>query len=343
MRRASIGTSRRVLGREPAGPADSRLIGAAAAVRVQRAKSPLSLDPEPGISMSPGRLAPELPGSRRKLTTNRGEEKLMRRASICLAVMGLALMALTGVASAAPEVTFKAQAVPIPGYPETGNIYGAGSAVQAEYTIKGTEYVGSPPPLAGINFFLPKGTKLHTAGFKTCPLSELEPTGKGPGGCPKSSHAGPTGEALGYVSLGGERVHESISIESFYAPGGGVEFFAFGHTPVNLEILSKGHYVHLGGGGGFGPELETEIPLVASVPGAPYASTETIKVKAGSAYGPKNPKKAVYYGRVPKKGQCPKGGFKIKTEVIFAEVGGLPRQTVTKEYRAPCPRRSVKK
>lgn len=272
----------------------------------------------------------------------------MRRASTCLAVMGLALMGLTGVASATPEVTFKAEAVPIPGYPETGNIYGAGAAVQAEYTIKGTEYVGSPPPLAGINFYLPKGTKLHTAGFKTCPLSELEPTGKGPTGCPKTSHAGPTGEALGYVSLGGERVHESISIESFYAPGGGIEFFAFGHSPVNLEILSKGHYLNLGGAGGFGPELETEIPLVASVPGAPYASTETIKVKAGSAYGPKvkpshKGKKPVYYGTVPKKGQCPKGGFKIKTEVIFAEVGGLPRQTVTKEYAAPCPRRSVKK
>jgi hypothetical protein len=272
----------------------------------------------------------------------------MRRASICLAVMGIALLALTGVASATPEVTFKAEAVPIPGYPETGNIYGAGAAVQAEYTIKGTEYIGSPPPLAGINFFLPTGTKLHTAGFPTCPLSELEPTGKGPKGCPSKSSAGPTGEAVGFVSLGGERVHETTTIESFYAAGGGIEFLTSGHSPVSLEILSKGHYLNLGGGGGFGPELETEIPLVASVPGAPYASVETIKVKAGSAYGPKVPprhkgKKPVYYGTVPAKGKCPKGGFKIKTEVIFAEVGGLPRQTVTKEYRAPCPRRSVKK
>jgi hypothetical protein len=267
----------------------------------------------------------------------------MRRASICFAVMGLALLAFTGVASAAPEVTFKAEAVPIPGYPETGNIYGAGAAVQAEYTIKGTEYVGSPPPLKGINFFLPTGTKLHTSGFPTCPIAELEPTGKGPKGCSSKSHAGPTGEAVGFVSLGGERVHETTTIESFYAQGGGLEFFTFGHSPVNLEILSKGRYINLGGSGGFGPELETEIPLVASVPGAPYASVETIKVKAGSAYGPKNPKKAVYYGRVPKKGKCPKGGFHIKTEVIFAEVGGLPQQTVTKEYRAPCPRRSLKK
>ncbi len=266
----------------------------------------------------------------------------MRRASTCLALLGVAMLALPGVASATPEVKFKAEAVPIPGYPETGNIYGAGAAVQAEYVITGTEYEGSPPPLSGINFYLPSGSKLHTAGFPTCSKSVLEPSGQGPNGCSKASHAGPTGEALGYVTLGGERVHEHLTIESFYAPGGGVEFFAAGHSPVSLEILSSGRYLHLGGGGGFGPEIETEIPLVASVPGAPYASTETIKVKAGSAYGPKSPKKATYYGRVPKKGQCPKGGFKLKTEVKFAAVGGLPEQEVTKEYRAPCPRRSVK-
>jgi hypothetical protein len=275
----------------------------------------------------------------------------MRRASTCLALAGillLSLTALTGVASATPEVKFKAKAVPIPGYPETGNIYGAGSAVEAEYLITGTEYEGSPPPLAGINFYLPTGAKLHTTGFPTCAKSVLEPSGVGPKGCSAASHAGPTGQAVGYVTLGGERVHETTTIESFYAPGGGLEFFTAGHTPVSLEILSKGHYLNLGGAGGFGPELETEIPLVASVPGAPYASVENIKVKAGSARGPKvkpsaKGKKPVYYGTVPVKGKCPKTGFKIKTEVIFAEVGGLPKQTVTREYSAPCPTRSVKK
>jgi hypothetical protein len=261
----------------------------------------------------------------------------MRRASTCLAVLGAAMLALPAVALATPEVKFKAEAVPITGYPGTGNIYGAGAAVQAEYTITGKEYEGSPPPLSGINFYLPAGTTLHTSGFPTCAKSVLEPSGQGPASCSKTSHAGPTGEARGYVTLGGERVHESITIESFYAPGGGLEFFATGHSPVALEILSNGRYLHIGGGGGFGPELETEIPLVASVPGAPYASVEYIKVKAGSAYGSK--KHPTFYGRVPKKGKCPKGGFKIKTEVKFAGVGGLPEQEVTKEYRAPCPRR----
>jgi hypothetical protein len=43
---------------------------------------------------------------------------------------------------------------------------------------------------------------------------------------------------------------------------------------------------------------------------------------------------------VPKKGQCPKGGFNVKTEVIFAENGEESKPvTVTKSYKAPCPRK----
>jgi hypothetical protein len=261
----------------------------------------------------------------------------MRRASTCLAVLGLALLALPGAASAAPTVTFKAVAVPIPGYAHTGNILGAGAAVQAEYTIAGTEYDGSPPPIIGVNFYLPSGTKLHPSGFPTCTKTTLEQFG--PVKCPKGSAAGPVGKVLGFVTFGTERVEEAAELSSFYAPGGGFEFFTNGHSPVSLEILSSGHYINLGGAGGFGPELLTEVPLVASVPGAPYASVKTITVKAGSAIGPKNnPKKDTYYGRVPKK--CPKGGFPIKTEVIFAENGEPSKPvTVPAEYKAPCPRK----
>ena len=71
----------------------------------------------------------------------------MRRASTCLAVLGAALLMLPAVASATPEVKFKALAVPIPGYPETGNLFNAGAAVEAEYQITSTEYLGAPPPL----------------------------------------------------------------------------------------------------------------------------------------------------------------------------------------------------
>ncbi len=258
----------------------------------------------------------------------------MRRVSIVLAGCLLASLAAASVAEAKPTVRFKASAVAIKGFPHTGNFLGAGAAVQAEYRISGTEYGGFPPPLIGVNFYLPKGTVLHTSGFSTCALTTLEQVG--PSGCSHGSAAGPVGKVKGIVSFGTERVEEGATLESFYAPGGGFEFFTNGHSPVSLEILSKGHYVHLGGAGGFGPELVAAVPLVSTVPGAPFASVESISVKAGSAR--KVNGKPVYYGRVPKK--CPKGGFPIKTEMIFDEGGAMPPvpEVVTATYKSPCPK-----
>jgi hypothetical protein len=271
------------------------------------------------------------------------ERKLMRRASTCLAILALAAaaLALPSFAAAAPTVTLKAVAVPIPKagggtWPGTGNFYGAGAAVEGEFHITGTEYGGFPPPLIGVNFYLPTGSKLHSQGFTTCPKTTLEQTG--PSACPPKSKAGPVGEVLGIVAFGKERVEESLELFSFFAPGGGLEFFAFGHSPTLVEILSTGHYVNINGGAGFGPKLITEVPLVATVPGAPFASAKFIKVKVGAAF--KQGKKLISYGTVPKKGQCPKGGFKIKAELIFAENGNTATPvTVPVSYRPPCPRR----
>ncbi len=164
----------------------------------------------------------------------------MRKTFIGLVAVGVVLLALPSLASAAPKVTFKSTAVPIPKpgggtYPGTGNILGAGTALKTEYTIEGDEYVGSPPPIIGINFYLPVGSKLHASGFPTCSASTLEESG--PEKCPKGSAAGPVGMALGYVTFGGERVEESAEISSFYTSGGGFLFFTDGHAPVSLEIL----------------------------------------------------------------------------------------------------------
>jgi hypothetical protein len=259
----------------------------------------------------------------------------MRKASSCLAVLGLAVLALAlpGVAAATPTVKFKAKAVPIPGFPHTGNIFGAGAAVEAEYNISGTEYGGFPPPLIHVNFYLPAGTKLHPSGFPTCSPSVLEPAGKGPKGCPKGSAAGPKGTVQGFVAFGTEIVPETASIESFYAPGGGLTFFTFGHEPVLLEILSKAKYVPASGL--FSKELQAEVPLVETVPGAQDASVKFIKVKAGSAI--KKGKKTIYYGTLPT--SCPKKYLPVKTELTFAGLGGLKEETVTAEYHAPCPRK----
>ncbi len=107
----------------------------------------------------------------------------MRRASTCLAVLGLAVLALPAIASSAPTIAFKTTAVPIPGFPGTGDILGAGAVIQVEGKISGNEYGGFAPPLVGLEFYAPAGTKLHPQGFATCVPSVIERNGPGP--CPK--------------------------------------------------------------------------------------------------------------------------------------------------------------
>jgi hypothetical protein len=251
-----------------------------------------------------------------------------RRTSTCLALFGLAVMGLSGVASAAPTVTLKVAAVPIPGFPGTGDILGAGAALEVQGTISGSEYGGFPPPLTEIKFYAPAGAKLHPQGFVTCAPSVIDASG--PEACPKQSAAGPKGSAGGVVSFGTERVHETVSVQPFFAPGGNLEFFVDGTTPVSLEILGTGHTVIAAPP--FGVEFLGEVPLIETVPGALDASAEEGTIKLGAAH--KQGKKTISYITIPKK--CPKGGFSVKAELSF--LGGATAQAA---YKIPCPKKSA--
>jgi hypothetical protein len=274
----------------------------------------------------------------------------MRRASICLAVLGLIALGLPAVSSAAePTVSitkFKAKAIPIPkpgggNWPGTGNILGAGAAVEAEYEFAGEGYgasaanpKGGIAPISQVNFYLPAGAKIHPAGFAKCTEATLKNVG--PSGCPKTSIASPIGSILGEVTFGSERVPEESELSAFVG-GSGLLFYVAGHSPVALEIVSVGHYVHASAP--YGEELITLAPPVATVPGAPLASVKTILIKAGAAF--KKGKKIISYGTLPKK--C-KGGLPVKTEVVFGgsnQFGdfGIPAKTETATYKAPCPRK----
>jgi hypothetical protein len=267
------------------------------------------------------------------LSIKEEERNLMRRASTCLALLGLAVLGVPSVAAAAPAVTFKASAQKIPGFPHTGNILGAGALEQVEWTIKGTEYGGFPAPLVGVNVYEPAGTKLHPQGFTTCSLATLKSAGAK--GCSSKSRFA-TGSANGVVSFGESRVEESTKISGFFVPGG-YAFYTQGVSPVLLEFISNSHITN--SGAPYGPKIATDVPLVETVPGAPDASVFSIKVSAGAAI--KKNGKAIYYGTLPKK--CPKGGFPLKSELIFANISALPSrvpgETVTTTYNAPCPRK----
>jgi hypothetical protein len=212
---------------------------------------------------------------------------------------------------------------------------GWGSGVRAEVTISGTEYGGFPPPLIGISVYLPRGVRLHPQGFPTCPLKAIVEE-REPRKCPHGSAAGPPGKVYGVVAFGHEEVKEDGEILSFFAPGGGFEFLTIGHSPVSLEIPTTARLEHAHGQGGFGPEFTGAIPLVETVPGAQAASVEAIDITIGAAI--RRHGRPVYYGTVP--GTCPRGGFRAKTELTFAQNGDTSTpETVTVPLRAPCPTR----
>ena len=283
----------------------------------------------------------------------------MRRASTCLALLGLAVLGIPAVASATPTVTFKAVAIPIPGFPHTGNILGAGTALKTEIKISGTEYdEGHPPPLIGVNVLFPKGSILHPQGFPTCSPTALKEIGEpaiGTAACPKSSlltfpvsKPQPIGEnaaheilpneswGLGVVKIGnGPPPEEKVRIQGFFAPGGGLEFFTKGVTPTLVELLSPSHVTSTSSAG-FGPALFTTVPLIETLPGAADASAEKVVVYGGAAI--KRGKKTIYYGTLPK--TCPKGGLSLKAELKFAENGNEATPvTAVATYKAPCPRK----
>lgn len=273
----------------------------------------------------------------------------MHKLLIPLALSAVAMLGLPAISSGDGVISkFNARAVPIPRagggfYPHTGNCLGCGAAVEAEYTLDGAGYGattqnprGGIPPISQVNFYLPAGARLHTRGFATCTRAALE--NFGPRACPRRSVASPVGRVLGEVTFGSERVPEEAELRAFLASGGGLLFYTAGRSPVSLEIVSAGHFVN-SHKSPYGLELITLVPPVASVPGAPLASVRRIKIKVGAAI--RMGRRIVSYGYMPR--HCPRGGFPVRTEVIFGgsfpgRDFGIPAETRSATFRAPCPR-----
>lgn len=64
----------------------------------------------------------------------------------------------------------------------------------------------------------------------------------------------------GTVSFGDERVQETATVQPFFAPGGDLEAFVDGSSPVSVEILASAHFIPAASP--FSLEFIAEVPLI---------------------------------------------------------------------------------
>ncbi|MGH2912514.1 MAG: hypothetical protein ACRDJ3_08570, partial [Solirubrobacteraceae bacterium] len=128
-----------------------------------------------------------------------------------------------------------------------------------------------PPPLIGIELHYPNnlGLGLSGLGLATCDVPAME--AGGPGGCSPNAVMG-FGDVLTGIVLGTEIVNEIAPITIMRAPNHGghlaVLFYAEGTAPVDARIIFPG--LLLPSAAPFGGVVNIGVPLVETLPGAPY-------------------------------------------------------------------------
>jgi len=195
-----------------------------------------------------------------------------------------------------------------------------------------------PPPLTEVQLRYPNnlGIGLSGLGLAQCTAQALE--ADGPRGCPPNSVMG-YGVAYTGIVLGATPVAENAPITIFRAPyqEGRLTllFYAEGTEPVETRIAFGG--VLLPARSPFGGLVSIGIPLVPTLPGAPFISVIHLRATIG-------PQRVTYFERVggltlaykPRgillPNGCPRGGFPFAARFGFADGSFAGAQTAV-----PCP------
>jgi len=203
-------------------------------------------------------------------------------------------------------------------------------------TAEGT----APPPLTGLDLRMPAGMNYTTTtlGLAICQPAAL--AARGLEGCPANSRLG-YGSAFVEVPFGTGAGHEIPEIQAVSGPSPNgnlvVLFYANGLYPVSAQLAFAGEV--LPDSGRFGSQLQTTVPLVASVPGGPDVSilsvTSTIGPSHLTYYKHVHGRLVAFHPRgvaVPER--CPRGGFPFAAEFRFQDAS-----TTTATTTVPCPPR----
>jgi hypothetical protein len=256
-------------------------------------------------------------------------------AAVALAALGICLaapLARPAPAEASQTAQLRASFAP--------NRLGASTTIVFGFTIAGSEgHV--PSPLRSVDLHMPAGIALarNTLGTAVCEpiyLYEL-----GPNGCPANSRVG-YGSALAEIPYGPVVVSEEASIFAYRGENTHehvtILFLAEAHHPVFADLVFPGELV--AGSGPFSGSINTEVPIIPSVPAGPNVSV----VQLQSTFGPRDlTYHHVVHGRtvyfhprgvgVPR--TCPRGGFLFAVDFTFEDASQASAQTTV-----PCPPRA---
>jgi hypothetical protein len=190
--------------------------------------------------------------------------------------------------------------------------------------------VGDSMPLTNVSMFLPNEMGLATSGLglENCLRSRLEE--RGPQGCPSDARMG-RGTATAEIPIGGEPVVESAQIEVFSSPVQdgrlGLMVYAYALSPVFAQLVFPATVV--AASPPYGEGIDTDVPLVPSLPGAPDVAVTRFQMTLGTPVT--GPDRFAYYRSV--RGRrvaysprglilppvCPHGGFLFKAQFAFQD------------------------
>jgi hypothetical protein len=217
------------------------------------------------------------------------------------------------------------------------DVPGVSTTITFGFTVRG---LGGkvPSQLRELNLHLPAGIGIarNTLGQAICEPIYLY--AHGPDGCPENSRLG-FGSATAAVPYGPETVSENAKVYAYRgAPENGhvtVLFFAEGWEPVFADLVFPGHLIE--DKGPFSGEIDTEVPIVPSLPGGPDVSVVYLR----STFGPEGltyhrtvgGHEIAFHPRgvtVPLK--CPRGGYPFAADLAFQDGAHILARSA-----APCP------
>jgi hypothetical protein len=204
---------------------------------------------------------------------------------------------------------------------------------------------GSPAALTNVGVLLPSEMGIATSGLglENCVASRLEE--RGPEGCPSNARMG-RGIATAQIPIGAETIYESAQIELFSAPviDGRLTMLVYANavSPVFAQLVFPATV--LPAFTPYGENIDTNIPLVPSLPDGPDVAVTRFHASLGSAPGSGRfmYHKSVHGKRIsyPPRGlvlpsSCPRGGFPFKADFSFQD-----HTTATARTTVPCPRQA---